>query len=120
MQVVITGKNIDVGDSLKSYIDEHFSQKIGKKYSDFVLTSAITLSKESHKHEELYKIDIIITAKPKVGGEVLKGSSTGDTAYKAFDNAIVKVESQLHKHKNKVTSHHHKHSNKESSSFISR
>ncbi|AIL64877.1 Ribosome-associated inhibitor A [Rickettsiales bacterium Ac37b] len=115
---IIAGKHIDVGDALKKYVNESFSNKIEKKYSEFIQKNEIILSKEPHA--DPYSVDIIITPKSKVGGEVLKANGTGDTAYKAFDEAIGKIETQLNKHKNKLTSHHHKHTsaNKESYSFI--
>lgn len=97
MPISISGKHMQVGDSLHQHVEYRITSGI-KKYLNNITQSKITFSKNHH----LYHVDIMIHD-GDIG--VIKSTSESDDAYAAFDNAIVKVEKQLRKYKSKIRDH---------------
>ena len=52
MDVLVTGKQIDVGDSLRSYVREKLSAGVAK-YFDHPVETNVTFSREAHQ----YRVD---------------------------------------------------------------
>ncbi len=98
MQITITGKQIDIGESLKGYSEEKVSATI-KKYFETPLKANVSYSKEGSE------IRCDISTHPSSGVLVQSSSIAGD-AYASFDEANEKLGKQLSKYKEKFTQHH--------------
>ena len=92
MQYIISGRNIDVTEGLKSAIHE----KIGKLERYFTPDTEVhvTLSVE----KERQKIEITIPMK----GNIVRAEQTSDDMYVSIDLVEEIIERQLRKYKNKI------------------
>ena len=92
MQYIISGRNIDVTEGLKSAIHE----KIGKLERYFTPDTEVhvTLSVE----KERQKIEITIPMK----GNIVRAEQTSDDMYVSIDLVEEIIELQLRKYKNKI------------------
>lgn len=104
MQIVISGKNIKVTDSLREYVEN----KIGriKKYFDHVIEIDVNLSVQKTKSkEERCIIEVTLWA----NGVSLRGEETQGDLYAAIDMVADKLEKQIKRYKERIKSRHKKH-----------
>ncbi len=102
MQVQVSGKGIDVGESLRTHVEERLTQGISK-YLDRVVSVAVVISRESH----LFRVDINANTGTH-SGLTIKGRDSAGDVYAAFDAAAGKIEKQLRRYKRRLTNHHQK------------
>lgn len=103
MQIVISGKNIKVTDSLREYVEN----KIGriKRYFDHVIEIDVNLSVQKTKSkEERCIIEVTLWA----NGISLRGEETQSDLYAAIDMVTDKLEKQIKRYKERIKSRHHK------------
>lgn len=96
MQVTVKGKQIDLTDSLKHYVNEKMS-KI-PRYFDHIISAEVCLSLERNWH----------VAEVTVFGEGfdMRGEEKSKDMYNSIDRVIEKLERQLKKQKGKVGVRH--------------
>jgi ribosomal subunit interface protein len=99
MQIEIDGKNVDVGESLRTHIEERLVNHV-KKYFDKAVSAHVVVEKIRHQ--------FVISASLNDGTHHrIINSSAGDSeAYRAADLAIEKMEHQLRRYKHKLKNHH--------------
>jgi len=97
MQVQITGKNFDIGDSLRAYIADRIDQ-IGTKYFGDRIHGHVSLDKEGHdfRTECYMHID---------SGIDLHSHGIASDAYASFDEAAEKLEKRLRRYKRRLSNH---------------
>jgi ribosomal subunit interface protein len=98
MHIVISGKHLDVGDSLRMHSTE-FIQKHIKKYFSNIVDTHITISKNKdsfHTH---------VSVNDGVGIHMINGDANDDDAYKSVEKAIKKIEKQLERYKTRIKNH---------------
>ncbi len=100
MQIIVSGKQVDVGDALRTHIENRLSDGLGK-YLDRVTTVKVVVSRESH----LFRVDINGNTGTH-SGVVIKSHAEGSDVYGAFDSASDKIEKQLRRYKRRLTNHH--------------
>ena len=100
MQVIVSGKHVDVGDSLRIYIEEKLTAGVSK-YVDRVNTIKVILSKEGHA----FRVDISGNLGTHSGISLQSRTEASDP-YGAFDAAAEKIEKQLRRYKRQITNHH--------------
>ena len=99
MKIKVSGKHVDIGDSLNSYVETHLKNTI-EKFFDNPLDAHATLSKNG----ALFRCDLRV----HVGrGLTVRCHSDAEEGYKCIDQAIHKLNSQMAKYKNKLKKHHH-------------
>jgi ribosomal subunit interface protein len=103
MQISVTGKQIDIGNSLQDYVRDKI-EKVVNKYFDRAVNSVIVFSKESHKHENHFRADISVNE--GAGVNYIKSSASSDDIYAAFDESLAKIQVRLSKYKSKIKNHH--------------
>ncbi|HEY3997756.1 MAG TPA: ribosome-associated translation inhibitor RaiA [Candidatus Xenobia bacterium] len=93
MHIVVKGKNMDVTEALRQYAEK----RLGKisKYFDTIISTDVTLSTERSWH--------IIEVTVFANGFVLRGEERTNDMYTSIDKVTEKLESQIKKHKGKVT-----------------
>lgn len=92
MKLNIKGRNIEVTDALRNYIEKRLS-KFNKFLND--LTEIIvTISTEKFTH----KIDVLL----KVNGHLIQAEGKTEDLYSAVDQVVEKLEKQVLKYKEKV------------------
>ncbi|MBP5343563.1 MAG: ribosome-associated translation inhibitor RaiA [Alphaproteobacteria bacterium] len=97
MQINITGHQIDLGDSWRSYTTEKVADIAGKYFPN-----AVDANVKVSRSGELLKTEI--TVHPVAGAVVVSESVAGD-AYASVDGALAKMNRQLGKYKNKLVGH---------------
>jgi ribosomal subunit interface protein len=101
MQLSVQGKQIDVGDALRTHVQEKL-EDLNHKFFNRAIDSTVIFSRESHG---FFKSHISI----RVGRNIqIMGDATESDIYTAFDMAAAKVAKQLRKYKNRLRNHHHK------------
>ena len=100
MQLSIKGKQIDVGDALRTHVETHLKEITGKYFSES-LDAHVTFSREAH----LYRADITVHAGR---GITLQAIADAGEPYPAFDLAAGRIQERLRRYKNKIK-HHHQH-----------
>ena len=99
MQVIISGKHLDVGNSLREYTEEKLQEHV-KKYFEHAINAHVTLSKEG----TVYKVDILVNEGTGTG-TILKSNAEEYDPYKSFDAALERMTKQLRRYKTKIKNH---------------
>lgn len=93
MRIVIRGKNIEVTDALRSYVEKRIS-KI-ERYFDESTEAQVTLSvvKESHVVEAMMLVN---------GGMLIRAEEKSPDMYASTDQVVDKLERQIRKYKTRI------------------
>ncbi|GAB4354107.1 MAG: ribosome-associated translation inhibitor RaiA [Kiloniellaceae bacterium] len=100
MQLSVKGKQLDVGDALRTHVDESLSRILDKYFGD-ALEVTVTLSRDAH----LYRA--VISA--HVGrGIQLEAQGEANEPYPAFDAAADRMSKRLRRYKRRLRDHNSK------------
>ncbi len=94
MSVKISGRNIDLGTSLKEYIEKELENLIDK-YLGEQIDSTVTIVKDNR----LFDTEVCVYL---YKGFVIKTHGASDDPYRAFDVALERLEERIKKHKNRI------------------
>ncbi len=97
MQLTVTGKQLDIGDALKSHIEDHLVT-IVSKYFEKPLDSSVTMTKEG----ATFRTDIQVHISKRV---MVQGLGKAHDAYAAFDEALEHVAKRLRRNKRRLRDH---------------
>src|SRR3989304_3119671 len=101
MQLTIQGKQIDLGDALRTHVEEKIDF-INQKYFNHATYATITFSKEGHGHG-LVKAHISM----RIGKNIMvMADAVENDPYVSFEAAAEKVAKQLRRYKNRLRDHH--------------
>lgn len=101
MQLSVQGKQIDIGDALRTHVEEKLTD-LNSKFFNRAIDSTVQFSREGHG---FFKAHISI----RVGKNIMvMGDATESDIYMAFDVAAAKVAKQLRRYKNRLRNHHRK------------
>ncbi len=100
MQIIVSGKQIDIGDSFRNHIEQRLQEGI-TKYIDRVTKVDVVASRESHG----FRIDISANTGTHAG-LIIKSSGMSGDIYAAFDMAADRIEKQVRRYKRRLTDHH--------------
>ncbi len=98
MQVSITGKQLDVGDALRTHIEDNLSAAV-EKYFENSLEAHVVLSREAHRFTAQVSVHV-------GRGISVQGHGDGPDAHEAFDIALDRVAKRLRRHKRRLRDHH--------------
>jgi ribosomal subunit interface protein len=98
MTISITGKQLDVGEALRSHAETALAAVVAK-YFDHLIDATVVLSRDAH----LYCADLSVRV-----GHDLSFTAKAEAAdpYPAFDLAAERLDAQLRRHKRKLRDHH--------------
>jgi ribosomal subunit interface protein len=100
MQISVAGKGVDVGEALRTHIENQIEEHV-KKYIDRVTHLNTVVSREAH----LFRVDITGNLGTHAG-VVVRGRGESEEVYAAFDQALGRISKQLRRYKRKLTNHH--------------
>jgi len=99
MQISVTGKQIAVGEALRSHAETRLAESV-EKYFEHAIEGSVVFSK-SGKGKQI-RADISV----HVGrGMLTQGHGEGDDAHAAFDAATERVAKQLRRQKRRLRDH---------------
>lgn len=94
MKLSVTGKQIDVGDALRSHIESTIDGTVSK-YFDNAIEGSVVIA----KHGRQFRADISV----HIGHNfLLQGHCEADDAYAAFDTACQRIATRLRRHKSRL------------------
>jgi len=100
MNVTVKGKQIDVGDALRAYVNENLGQTVQKYFANPV-DGQVVFAKDAH----LFTADVQLN----VGrGMVVQCHGQAGEPYPAFDDCMQKLARQLQRHKKRLQDEHHR------------
>lgn len=99
MQLSINGKQMDLGDALRSHITDKL-EDINQKYFNRAIDATVTLAPEGHAFTKTH-VSI------RVGKDIMVMADAQDSdPYASFDKASEKVAKQLRRYKKRLRDHH--------------
>jgi ribosomal subunit interface protein len=94
MQLSVNGRHLDIGDALRSHIEDSLTTIFGKYFGD-AIDARVTMSQTNH----LYHAQVNV----HVGrGIHLAAEAEADRVYAAFDNAADRIAKRLRRHKRRL------------------
>ena len=98
MKLQITGRNLDVGDALRTHISDRFEQ-VAEKYFAGPLSGQVTLARDAGA----FKADCLI----HVGtGIDLNAEARAGDAHAAVEQALSRLDKRLRRYKRRLRDHH--------------
>ena len=94
MVVRISGRGIDLGNSLREYATKEVDNLLEKYLGDDVETSVVV-----GKDNRLFEVEICAYLNK---GFVVKTNGASDDAYRAVSIALERLEERIKKHKNRI------------------
>lgn len=92
MQLTIRGKNLEVTDALKEYVEKKLNRL--QKYFYRPLSAQVTLGVERGRH--------LIEVTMPIDGLLLRGEEASEDMYASVDQVMDKLERQIHKFKTRI------------------
>lgn len=101
MQLHISGRHVDLGESFQTHVEKRLSDGLGK-YLERITSVDVVVSKAAHQQ---FRVDIL--GNPGThDGVVIKSQGDASEIYAAFDDAATKAEKQLRRYKRRLKGHH--------------
>ena len=98
MNLTVKGKHIDVGDALRSHVEEQLTA-VTEKYFSNPIDATVLFAHEAH----LYRTDISV----RIGrGIMLQSSAEATDIYPCFEAAAEKLGKRLRRYKRRLRDHH--------------
>lgn len=98
MQILVKGKQIEIGTALTEHVEDHLGGAI-EKYFDRPVDASVTFAKDSRT----IRCDAHVHLPT---GLHAQSSGTGHDAYAAFGQAAERIEKQLRRYKRRLRDHH--------------
>ncbi len=98
MQVSVKGKQLDIGNALRSHIESNLD-RILSKYFGNAIEAHVTVSREAH----LYRAQVSAHVGRHI---VIAAQGEADQPYPAFDAAAERLTKRLRRHKRRLRDHH--------------
>lgn len=98
MQILTTGKNLDIGDALRSRIEERLTGNVAKYFDGTVRAHVVV---ERQKSSFKTECTLHLTT-----GLTLQAHGEAGGAYGSFDTAAGRLEKQLRRYKRRLRDHH--------------
>jgi len=98
MDITVKGKQMDVGDALRSHTADTLSSAVSK-YFDRALDASVVFSKV----QSGFHADITVHAGR---GITMQGHGDASDAYPALDSALERISKQLRRYHRKLVNHH--------------
>lgn len=100
MKIIVSGQNLEIGQALPVYVEEHLGKKISR-YLPTAISAHVVFMKERY----LYVCDI--TIQDGTGNHFhIKTKRSAPEIHQAFDNSLKAIEEQLKRHKSRMKDKH--------------
>jgi len=100
MRIQVSGKQIDVGDTLRSHVESQLNEAVGKySIGERPLDANVTFSKNAH--EFICDISVYLST-----GMNAQAKGRANDIYESCDGAVIRLEKQLRRYKRRLKDHH--------------
>lgn len=98
MQILTTGKNLDIGDALRRHIETRLASDVGKYFDGTVRAHVVVERQRSN-----FRTDCTLHL---TTGLTLQAHGEGAEAYGSFDSAAEHLEKRLRRYKRRLRNYH--------------
>ena len=98
MNLTVKGKQLDVGDALRTHISENLAL-ITKKYFDGAIDATVNVGRDAHLYTAVISVHVSRSIHMEAAAEA-------DSPYGAVDRAIDKLAKRLRRYKRRLHDHH--------------
>ena len=98
MQLSVKGKQLNVGDALRSHVSDSLSRILGKYFGD-AIEVGVTLARDGQKYRAVVAVHI-------GRGIQIQAQGDADQPYPAFDTAAEHLAKRLRRYKSRLRDHH--------------
>lgn len=98
MKILTSGQQLDLGDSLRAYVEEHLSAAVSK-YMDNAIESNVVFRRDGSMYHCQCTVHI-------GAGISMQAAAEGNDIYVSFDQALEKLAKQVRRDKRKRRNHH--------------
>ena len=97
MQISLSGNQVDIGDRLRSHVEENVLNAVNK-YFPAPISCNVTFT----KIKDSFNAEVTVHPAKNI---ILKGTGTAGDPYSAFDDANQHIATRLRRHKTKLNDH---------------
>jgi ribosomal subunit interface protein len=97
MQVLVSGKHVNVGEALRTRVSDDLQSSIGR-YFERGGDAEVVVSRDGHG----FRVDCVVTL---ATGQGLQSHGVAADAHGAFGQALGKIEARIRRYKRKLKSH---------------
>ena len=98
MRIQVSGKQIDIGDALRTHVEDRLLDAVGK-YFDRPVEAIVTFSKD--RHEFISDSSVHLPT-----GMTVQAKARADEIYASFEGSVDRMEKQLRRYKRRLKDHH--------------
>ncbi len=98
VDVTVNGKHIDIGDSLRTYVNDKLVSGVFK-YFDRPVDAQVTFSRDGHEFRADCSVHLAT-------GITLQAQGKASEIYASFDTAVDRLEKRLRRYKRRLKDHH--------------
>lgn len=98
MRIQVSGKHIDIGDALRSHVEDRLLEAVGK-YFDRPVDAVVTFSKDRHEYVSDSSVHLPT-------GMTVQAKARAGEVYASFEGAVDRMEKQLRRYKRRLRDHH--------------
>ncbi|MEM9429009.1 MAG: ribosome-associated translation inhibitor RaiA [Pseudomonadota bacterium] len=102
MRIQVNGKQIDVGDALRTHVTTRLSEVVDK-FAIPPVEAQVTFSRDAHQF-------VADTSVHLASGFTVQAKGRATDIYDGFEAAAARMEKQLRRYKRRLKDHHHKRS----------
>lgn len=102
MRVQVAGRQVDVGEALKTRIDDELSRSITKYFASRPADAVVTVSRNG----PFFGVDCVVHLDSGIN---LQAEGEGGDAHAAFSDALEKIERRIRRYKRRLKNHHNGH-----------
>jgi ribosomal subunit interface protein len=98
MRIQVSGKQIDVGDALRTHVEGRVTDVVGK-YAERAVEAVVIFSRD--RHEFVADSSVHLST-----GLTVQAKAKGDEIYACFESAMDRMEKQVRRYKRRLKDHH--------------
>lgn len=98
MRIQVSGKQIDIGDALRSHVEDKVADVVAK-YAERPVEAVVTFSRD--RHEFIADIAVHLST-----GLTVQAKARADEIYACFDGATERMEKQVRRYRRRLKDHH--------------
>lgn len=98
MRIQVSGKQIDIGDALRTHVEDRLLEAVGK-YFDRPVEAMVTFSKDRHEFVSDSSVHLPT-------GMTVQAKGRAGEVYASFEGSVERMEKQLRRYKRRLRDHH--------------
>jgi ribosomal subunit interface protein len=98
MRIQVSGKQIDIGDALRSHVEDRLNEAVAK-YFVRPVDAVVTFCRESH-------VFVADSSVHLPTGMTVQATARAEEIYASFEGSVERMEKQLRRYKRRLRDHH--------------